>query len=248
MATLRPINEEFSDSNGNRYSNEQNGIINPRVIRGDRRNQGEVDNRRLSARGRRLEPITSSVPTELAEDIQEDRSVPVERRNKPHRGVDQTLKATLRNAAIKARAGTIAGTISLWAAPYYFFIILPLAVLADAAFMMAIVLAYVSGGGIETVAADIIGVNFSGFLAIYFALCGILLFFQIIAIGAASIQFKVAFIKPVFGHGATFKICSIMLIIIGCFIPLLKILPLLWIWLLVVILNAKKRDKTTVIN
>ncbi len=141
------------------------------------------------------------------------------------------------------RAVPIVATISVWAVPYYFCFILFPGVLASLALATAFAVEYytnTSGGTVtEAIIEQMYGLNFSAFMVVYFALSGIICFFNWVRIIAASIQFKAALIKPWFGRGTAFKTGSIILILISSFIPLLQFFPLFSLWMFAVVTNPK---------
>ena len=179
-------------------------------------------------------------PTDVANSNYAPPNPSVSPRKRNRRGfVAETITVNV----ARVRAVPVAVTISVWALPFYFFIMLPLSVMALAAFGMAVAVEYftgTTGGGIaEAIYKQVTGLDFSAFMVVYFALSGIICFFNWIQIIVGSAMFKMAFIKPWFGVGTAFKTGSIILIFISSFVPVLQMFPLVGLWVFAVVTNPK---------
>lgn len=149
-------------------------------------------------------------------------------------------KQMLRINVARVRALPVAAAISIWAWPWYLFLTLPLAILASISMGISYALySEVDETALAFAMAAYQGVSPDAFLVVYFGLSGILLFSNVCQILIASTMFKGVMIKPWFGRGTTFKLVSIMLILISSFIPLLNMFPLLGLWVFAVIMNPK---------
>jgi hypothetical protein len=153
------------------------------------------------------------------------------------------IAETITANVARVRAVPVAAMISAWALPCYFFFILPLGLFASMALGAAFVVEYymnTTGGTVaEAIIQQLYGLDFSAFMVVYLGLSGIICFFNWIQIIIGSIQFKAFFIKPWFGRGTAFKTGSIILIMIGSFVPLLQLFPLIGLWVFAVVTNPK---------
>jgi len=83
------------------------------------------------------------------------------------------------------------------------------------------------------------GITADMFFSLWLIFSGILLVFYTLQIILGSLMFKAVLARPLGGRGSAFKIITLMIVLISSFIPLLNILPLLWIWVSIVVLSPR---------
>jgi hypothetical protein len=151
------------------------------------------------------------------------------------------IKNTIVVNVARIRATPVAVTISGFAIPWYFIIQLPLALLATVFITLGYGTQLLGDSSVvaEYALGSVAGFSSDMLLFLYLAFSGLLCFFYFLQIIIGTALFKIAFIHPWFGRGATFKIGSILLILISSFVPILNMFPLLGIWVAAVVMYPK---------
>ncbi len=151
------------------------------------------------------------------------------------------FKQTIVENVARVRASPVAVAISAFATPWYFIVQLPLALLATVFITLGYRAQLLADSSVvaEYALESVAGFSSDVFLVLYLAFSGILCFFYFCQIIIGTVLFKMAFIHPWFGRGVSFKIGSIMTILIGSFVPILNMFPLLALWVTAVVFNPK---------
>lgn len=235
------VDEEFRNANYNPTWGVRNAEV-TRMTTGVKPGQAANTNGPIRSRRRfQNESINQyAEPGEAANSNYAPPTPDVSPREQNRRGF---IAETITVNVARVRAVPVAAAISAWALPCYFCFMLPLGIFSSIALGAAFAVEYytnTSGGSVtDALIEQIYGLNLSAFMVVYFALSGIICFFNWIQIIIGSIQFKGASIKPWFGRGTTFKTGTIILIMISSFVPLLQLFPLIGLWVFAVVTNPK---------
>lgn len=234
MATGNPLHPDTADRfNDESYNPDSFGTRNAQVTRSERkpRNRIAADRKRS-----RFAPIPMQDP--LSETINPNQGQRTQTNVQPIRPKTPTRTSRLVESGKKiiAKVGTKVVSVFLYLligfctpiqmvlgvlAGLAFFISAGLYSITDEASLAAAILSYA-------------GITPDNFLFVYWGLSGLILILNILQIVIGSILFKSALAHPLGGRGSTFKIVTLMLILIASFIPLLQCLPLIWTWIIVV--------------
>lgn len=140
----------------------------------------------------------------------------------------------------RARALPISAGISIWAVPWYLFVQLPLGIIATVSLGLSYQLAEIDATGVAGVALSTISnMSTNAFFVVFLALSMFIFFFNACQIAIASGLYKMGLINPWFGRGASIKILTLIIVLTSSFIPILQFLPVLFLWMLAVILSPK---------
>ena len=243
MAAPRPIHEENKDL----YKNPQSrfaptttgtwGVQNAQIekyTKGGGKRMFAANTNRVPQSNQQPLP-----PTQPTANPQREELVSADNRRNKSRGTVRFIKAFLRKKAIQARATPVVFTIAVWYWPWYIFELI-LAVFARVSFAIAGWLYSVTDP--ITIAALMQswgGLGAATFFYVFLGLSAFIFIARILQIVIATAEFKIILLHPWFGEGAGFKICSLMVTLIGSFIPLLQTFPLFWIWIIAVLMNPK---------
>lgn len=86
---------------------------------------------------------------------------------------------------------------------------------------------------------EYVGVTPEALFALYLIACLLIFGLNFIQIFTVTWIYKAALLHPWFGRGTTFKLGAIILTLIGSFIPILNMFPLIYLWIAAVMLNPK---------
>jgi hypothetical protein len=149
------------------------------------------------------------------------------------------MKALVTTNLARVRATPVVVEIAIWYWPWYVFEMI-LAGLASVSFGVAAWLYTITDPTtVDMLAESWMGIGVEAFFVVFLGLSGIIFFFRCCQILISTFQFKLLFIHPWFGEGAGFKVTTLMLTLIGAFIPLFQIFPVFWLWIIAVLWNPK---------
>jgi hypothetical protein len=233
-----PINQQF-----NRENIGYNSIQNAQVIREERNTERQTERARL----RQLANEQNDAEIEYLsreERIAYQTALAIRQQTEKSNGIFSEVE---KNVA-RVRVISVSSTIALWATPIYLTIILPVGLIATLMFGIAGGLYAMFGISSDGVTVDsiwgFVGVGIAGslaeaFLGLFFLLGLVVLFFNALIIVGASAEYKIAFIKPWFGHATALKIICIILALIGSVLPLTQMAPMALLWVAAVFFYPK---------
>lgn len=227
----RSVSDEFADQYTNTHlrgpqesANDNRGISNVRVVR----TAVEEEERKQIVRYENNQRQIMAAEAAMA--------------NNPTRGgrvKGSRLKATITNNLARVRATPVVIEIAVWYWPWYIFEMI-LAVLGSISFGIAGWLFTIADPAtVDALTESWSGVGVTAFFVVFLGISGFIFFFRVCQILISTLQFKLLLIHPWFGEGAGFKITTLMLTLIGSFIPLLQIFPVFWLWIIAVLWNPK---------
>lgn len=245
MATGNQLHPDTADRfNAETYGQPFFGVNNAQVLRGkDTRQRGlNANSNRRRGRGQtRQDPLPLNKDQNDAFAATQNQTAPIQQASLPRKKPGRISRVVETGRKIVARVVTplisaflevLAGFCSIiqlvlgGLASLAFFVAAGLYTLSDEAELVAAVLAYA-------------GMTPDNFLLIYFGGSILILVLNGIQLVIGTVIYKAGQAHPIGGKGATFKLASILIIIIASFIPLLQMIPLIWLWIIAVTINPR---------
>lgn len=243
MATSNPIYRDTADRfNDENYEQPYQGVSNVTISRGNRPATFAANsNRAPSGRRSRYAPLPLNPDFDNSFDYSNSvasSQPPQPIQKKPRGKLRQTIEAG-QNAVAKVGSKAVSIFLDIFmgfCAPVQ----LVLGGIASVAFFI--------GAGLYSIADEAAftnavlgyaGMTPENFLLIYFGGSVLVLVLNFIQLILGGILFKIAQSHPIGGRGSTSKIATLMLIVIASFVPLLQLIPLVWLWTLAVALNPR---------
>lgn len=241
MASENPLHPTIDSEARSNQGSYQTPIRNALASYGPKKNSGQpriyIPGTNTSYKNKKAtQPSNKSQPSEG-----QDESGATRQPRTIKRGYRRKAEGTLRLLAIRAKLTPVIASVSFFSG-FFYIGQLACGVIALIGLMVAILfnsLATNGGEILSMLAAQFLNLDFSLGMVIYLLGCFLIFALYFIQIAIISWVFKVAGAHPWFGRGAGLKITSIICILISSFIPLLNLLPLLYLWIFAVAANPK---------
>lgn len=235
MATGNPLHPTTDDRfNQNQYNQKQWGATNAQVVREERQSK-----RPIPAAGRRSRFAPQDQVPLINEPVTPDSN-----RNQSVKSVRPARKKTGKvELGLKVAARTTSPVVSAFLyilIGFFTPVQLVLGVLAGLALFIGAGLYSISDeASLITEVLAYAGMTPENFIFIFLGVSGLILFLNFIQIVVGSVLFKIGLARPLGGRGGSLKITAIIVIIVTSFMPLLQIIPLVWLWVVAVTLNPR---------
>ncbi len=224
----KSVSDEFADQyldtnlRGPKETNTDNrGISNVQVIRAAAEAEQRQQITRYENNQRQLEGVWGGAPYKAGRQV-------------------GRMQALVTNNLARVRATPIVAEIAIWYWPYYIFFEMILAAFATISFGVAAWLyTAIDPDTIAALSQSWGGIGAEAFLVIFLGLSGVIFFFRCCIILISTLQFKIVLIHPWFGTGSGAKIGTLILTLLGSFIPVLQIFPVFWLWIIAVLWHPK---------